>query len=103
MTYPPQLPVTFATPLKTPGFAIASMATGVAGLVLAICLAFFPVLPILAIVFGYLALARINRELLPGRAMAITGLITGYIGLAVSALLLILIAIGTFSSPTPNF
>ena len=95
MAYPP--------PRKAPGFAVASLSTGVAGLVLAACLSFFPVLPVLAFVFGHLAMSRINREYLPGRGLAIAGLVTGYIGLALSVLLLILILIGTFTSPTPTF
>lgn len=83
--------------------AIASLATGVAGLALAGCLSFLPVLPVLAIVFGHLSLSAINRTGLPGRGLAATGLVTGYIGLAASLLVLVLILVGTLTSPTPTF
>jgi len=83
--------------------AIASLATGIAGLALTGCLSFLPVLPILAIVFGHLSLSTINGSGLPGRGLAVTGLVTGYIGLAVSILLLVLIIVGTLTSPIPTF
>lgn len=76
--------------------AIASLVLGIAGLAFA-CLGV--VASILAVVFGHVALARIAREGATGRGMAVTGLITGYIGIAIQVILLILFAIGTFSSP----
>lgn len=95
MAYPPRPSI--------PGMAIAAISTGIAGLLLTPCLSFLPVLPVLAIVLGHLSLARINRGDLPGRGLAVTGLVTGYIGVALSILLLVLIIIGTISSPTPSF
>jgi len=83
--------------------AIASLGTGIGGLVLSSCLFFFPVLPILAVVFGHISISQINRQGLSGRGLAVAGLITGYIGLAISIVLLVLIIIGTVTSPTPTF
>ena len=50
-----------------------------------------------------LSLSTINRTGLPGRGLAVTGLVTGYIGLAASVLILVLILVGTLTSPTPTF
>lgn len=97
------MPPVYPSAPEAPGLAIASLVTGIAGLVLVMCLWFFPVLPILGIVFGHVSLARINREGLPGRGMAITGLVTGYVGLGIGLLILVLIILGTVTSPTPTF
>ena len=97
------VPASYGSPAKAPGLAIASLVTGLAGLVLVPCLWFFPVLPILGIVFGHVSLTRINREGLPGRGMAITGLVTGYVGLGIGLLLIVLVILGTITSPTPTF
>lgn len=96
MTAPPP-------PAKAPGLAIASMVVGISGLVLVLCLWFFPVLPILGIVFGHVSLSTINRDGTPGRGMAITGLVTGYVGLGIGLLVLVLVILGTVNAPTPTF
>lgn len=88
-----------ATP-RTSGMAIASLSLGIAGVVLAICLFFLPILPILATILGYLARAQIRRDGLAGNGMAITGIVLGYVGLAASVLVIALIAVGSFTSPT---
>lgn len=83
--------------------AIASMILGIASLVLGGCLWFFPILPILAIVFGHVSLAQINRQGTPGKGMAIAGMVTGYVGLLIALLVLLLVFLGTINSPTPTF
>ena len=83
--------------------AIAAMALGIAGLVLAPCLWFFPVLPILGIVLGHVSLGQVNRQGAPGRAFAVTGMVTGYVGLGLSLVFLLLVFLGTITSPTSTF
>jgi hypothetical protein len=67
------------------------------------CAWFFPVMPILAVVFGHIALSQIRRQGTAGRGMALAGLITGYLGLALTVVMIILMIVGTVTSPTPNF
>lgn len=88
---------------KSNGMALASMILGIVSITVGLCLIFFPVMPILAVVFGHIALGQIRATGAPGRAYAITGLVTGYIGIALAILWLIGVAIGTFTSPTPTF
>ncbi len=83
--------------------ATASMILGIASLVLSGCLWFFPILPILAIVFGHVSLTQINRQGTPGKGMAIAGMVTGYVGLFIALLVLLLVFLGTINSPTPTF
>ncbi len=68
-----------------------------------LCLWFFPVMPILAVVFGHIALSQIRKQGTAGRGMALAGLITGYLGLALTVVMIILMIVGTVTSPTPNF
>ncbi|MHC5114720.1 MAG: DUF4190 domain-containing protein [Planctomycetota bacterium] len=67
----------------TPGVAIASMVVGISGLLLIfVCGALALPAPIVAVVLGHMAYARFARQpALPGKGMALTGLITGYIAL----------------------
>ncbi len=88
---------------KTNGLALASMILGILGITVGLCLLFFPVMPILAVVFGHIGLAQVTRTGATGRGYAITGLVTGYVGIALAILWLIGIMIGTFTSPTPTF
>jgi hypothetical protein len=90
-------------PAKAPGMAVASMVLGILSVTIGLCLWFLPALPILAVVFGHIALSKIAAQRLPGRGMALTGLITGYVGLGISALILILNLVGLFTSPSPVF
>ena len=102
--YPPPIPGGYAPARpKTNPLALTSMITGIAGVTIGFCLWFFPVLPILAIVFGHIGLSQIRRQGTSGRGMAIAGLVTGYIGLALALILLLLIIVGSISSPTPTF
>ncbi len=96
--YPP-----YAPKPKTNGLALSSMILCILGVTIGLCLIFFPVMPILAVVFGHVGLGQIRRTGAPGRGYAIAGLVTGYIGIALAVLWLIGTAIGTFSSPTPTF
>ena len=72
---------------KTSGMAIASLIFGMLFL-------FFP-LPILAVVFGHVSLSQIKKSAgrLGGRGLAITGLVLGYLGIAMIPLILIVAAI----------
>lgn len=53
--------------------------------------------PILAVVFGHIALSQISRKGDGGRGMAIAGLVIGYIGIAVIVLYFVVV-IGIFTS-----
>lgn len=99
--FPPP-PVYQAKP-KANGLALTSMILGILGITVGICLLFFPVLPILAVVFGHIGLTQTRKTGAPGRGYAIAGLVTGYIGIALAILWLIATIIGTFTSPMPTF
>jgi hypothetical protein len=98
----PPTPVYVAKP-KANGLALASMILGITGITVGLCLIFFPVMPILAVVFGHLGLSQTRTTGAPGRGYAIAGLVTGYIGIALAILWLIALIIGTFTSPMPTF
>lgn len=106
---PPGYPVSgYATPgypvkAKANGLALTSMILGIVGITVGLCLIFFPVMPILAVVFGHIGLTQIRKTGAPGRGYAIAGLVTGYIGIALAVLWLIGTIIGTFTSPMPTF
>jgi type IV pilus assembly protein PilA len=72
---------------KTSGMAIASLIFGILFL-------FFP-LSILAVIFGHVSLSQIKKSAgrLGGRGLAITGLVLGYLGIAMIPLILIIAAI----------
>jgi hypothetical protein len=78
-------------PVKTNGYAIASLVLGI--------LWIYSIGSILALVFGYLAKGRIDasggRE--SGRGMAVAGIVLGWIGVGLTLLAILLIAV---SSPT---
>ena len=106
---PPGYPAPgYATPgypvkAKANGLALTSMILGIVGITVGLCLIFFPVMPILAVVFGHIGLTQIRKTGAPGRGYAIAGLVTGYIGIALAVLWLIGTIIGTFTSPMPTF
>jgi hypothetical protein len=83
--------------------ALASMILGILGITVGLCLIFFPVMPILAVIFGHIGLTQTRNTGAPGRGYAIAGLVTGYTGIALAVLWLIAVAIGTFTSPVPTF
>jgi hypothetical protein len=74
---------------KVNGLAVASMVLGICGLLFG----WLYVIPcILGVVFGAVALRKINAEGLAGRGMAIAGLVCGIIGTAFWGLMLLLAA-----------
>ena len=79
------------TPGKTSGMAIASMVCGILGLLL-----WLPCIP--AIILGHLGLSAIKKSAgaLTGKGMAITGLVTGYLMIAIIPIIAA-IAIPAFS------
>ncbi len=97
---PPPAPPPFATtppqPPRTSGLAIGSL---VLGLVSLLCLPFLPAIP--AIICGHVAVSRIRRSggALEGSGLAIAGLVTGYLGLLMTVVLIPLLA----AIAIPNF
>lgn len=79
----------YAAPLPTSGLAVASLITGIAGIVLSF--AVFPLLAsIAAVITGHMALKQIRQNsAVGGRGMAIAGLILGYVGVGILALTII--------------
>ena len=67
------------------GLALSAMVLGIIGLILAICLFFFPfvavVVGLIAVVLGIVALRQVKSGRAAGRGMALTGLVTGAIAL----------------------
>jgi hypothetical protein len=78
---------------KTNGFSIASLVLGI--------LWIYWIGSILALVFGYVAKQQIDRSggMQSGRGMAIAGIVLGWIGVGVLALIIILVIIGVSSEP----
>lgn len=74
----------------TDGLAIASMVLGIVWV--------WWIGSILAVIFGHIALRRIAREGKAGRGMAIAGLVLGYIGVGILALIIIVGAIEAATS-----
>lgn len=66
----------------TDGFAVTSLILGILAVTIGLLLWVFPVFPILACIFGHVALSRISSSGSNGKGMAIAGLATGYVGLA---------------------
>ncbi|QOP42013.1 DUF4190 domain-containing protein [Sulfurimonas marina] len=77
--------------VQTSGMAIASMILGIVGLF------FFGSL--LAVIFGHIARSKIKHSngTLSGDGLALTGLITGYIGLIFTILILLAVALPKFA------
>jgi hypothetical protein len=59
---------------------------------LSLIFAFLPVVPLLPVILGHLALSRIKQTHEAGRGMAMTGLVLGYLDLVGTVLLIILLA-----------
>ena len=79
------------------------MVLGILGITVGLCLIYFPVMPILAVVLGYLSLGQVRSTGAPGRGFAIAGMVTGYVGIGLAVLFLVGLALGTFTAPTPAF
>jgi hypothetical protein len=88
----------YAAPSSTNGFAIASLVLGILWL--------YWVGSILAVIFGHIALTQTAPGGQGGRGLAIAGLVLGYIGIALLALVIIgAVIVGTatiHSSVTPT-
>jgi competence protein ComGC len=94
MNQPPPYPMT-AQP-KNSGLAISSLVLGILSLM---CFYIFAAVP--AVICGHIAYSRIKRSggMLTGSGLALAGLITGYIGIAISLFMIpFLLAIAI-----PNF
>jgi hypothetical protein len=84
---------------KTSGKAVAALVTGLVGL-LTICCGFIVVSSIAALVLGLLArrdIANSNGQL-KGDGMALTGIITGIIGIVLLVVVIILVATGAIDT-----
>ena len=78
---PGMMPMGYAPVPKTNGLAIASLVCSLLGL--ATCAA----TSILGVIFGHLAKSQIKQSGEEGEGMALAGMIVGYIGLAIFALI----------------
>ncbi len=100
---PPQygapVPPQGGVPPKTSGKAIASLVTGLVGL-LTICCGFLVVTSIVALVLGFLARKEIRASngQLKGEGMALTGIITGVVGILMVIVTIILVATGAIDT-----
>ena len=83
--------------------AIAAMVLGILGVTVGLCLWFLPVMQVLAIIFGHISLSKINATGLPGRGMAITGIVTGYVGLALAVVIFLASLFGALVPSGPTF
>lgn len=81
---------------RADAYATWSLVTGILAVTVGLCLSLVPVLPIAAILLGYLARARIDDEHGPGWARARAGMVLGYAGLALSVVIIVILAMGTF-------
>lgn len=88
-----------AAPSGTNTQALLSMIFGIVSIVLLCCFGAGVLFGGAALVLGYLGLNKVKNENAGGRGMAIAGLITGGIGALLSLIYLILIIIGSVSSP----
>jgi hypothetical protein len=85
------MPYGYATPSRN-GLAIASMVCGIVGVVMF----FLYAIPcIVAVVLGHVALSQIKRTGQAGKGMAVAGIATGYTGIGLFALALVLALSGS--------
>lgn len=75
------------------GFAVASLVLGILWL--------WWVGSVLALVFGYMGKSQIDRspETRSGRGLAVAGIVLGWVGVGILALVLILFLLGVFTMP----
>jgi hypothetical protein len=89
---PPPTPALPPLP-RTSGLAIASLVLGTTSLAAFWCCCGQGFVPsVLGVIFGHVALAQIKRSQgrLDGRGLAIAGAVTGYLGIAIHILMLLL-------------
>ncbi|MUL78007.1 DUF4190 domain-containing protein [Mycolicibacterium sp. CBMA 226] len=100
---PGMMPMGYAPAPKTNGLAIASLVCSLLGL--ATCAA----TSILGVIFGHLAKSQIKQSGEDGESMALAGLIIGYVGLAIFALIalfyfgLIALLVGSSGTGTTTY
>lgn len=93
----PQVRVGPSTPSN--GLAVASMVTGIVGLVFTLCCGLFLVLDMVAIVLGIIALYQIKQGQASGKGMAIAGIACGGVGVGMMILMLVIgIGLNVFSA-----
>lgn len=80
-------PAYYGVPPEPKGLSIASLCCGIAAF---IGLGFFLLPQLAAVILGHMALRREPS----GKAMAIAGLVLGYVGIALALLVFVLIAVG---------
>jgi hypothetical protein len=80
-------PAYYGLPPEPKGLSIASLCCGIAAF---IGLGFFLLPQIAAVILGHMALKREPS----GRGMAIAGLVLGYVGIALTVLVIVIIALG---------
>jgi DNA-directed RNA polymerase subunit RPC12/RpoP len=85
-------PSTPFLPPKTSGMAVTSMILGIIGLFPGLICGGF-VLSILAVILGHVAYTKISRnpQTLTGKGMAIAGFTTGYVGVAIGFIIILLL------------
>jgi hypothetical protein len=95
MNQPPPLP-TPPAPAKTPGLAIWSLVLGILSLT---CFWLFTAIP--AVICGHMAYSRIRRSAgaLTGEGLALGGIVTGYVSIALSIFVIPMLA----AIAIPNF
>ena len=84
-----------AGPPSTSGMAIASLVLGILCLILFFTHIFALIIGLLAVIFGHVSRGAINRSRgrIGGGGMALAGLITGYIGMVLAVILLVIAAV----------
>lgn len=90
-------PMVMAPPLPT-GMAVAAMVCGIVGLVLSLCGGWTIALSIVGIVLGAMSVRKANRGQAGGRGMALAGIITGAIGVAISSIVIVVFIIAAIAS-----
>ena len=83
--------VPYAPIPKPSGFAVASLVLGILGLFLSWIT--FGIPSMLAVVFGHVAVSRVRRGVGDGRGMAISGMVLGY--LVIALFLFLVVAVGS--------
>jgi hypothetical protein len=84
----------------TPGAATAALILGICGVVLGFCLLGW-LCAIPALILGYKGRNEIDNSggRLGGRGQAVAGIVLGWVGIAISALWIVLFVIGIVNSP----
>jgi Domain of unknown function (DUF4190) len=83
--------VPYAPIPKPSGFAVASLVLGILGLFLSWIT--FGIPSMLAVVFGHVAVSRVRRGVGDGRGMAISGMVLGY--LVIALFFFLVVAVGS--------